>query len=234
MTSTQKPFSNTSDVASEFDKWAEAGRGEKMAAGHRYATEQLLDGLAIASDSVVLDAGCGIGWVLNQLIGPRIASGVGIDLSEEMIAIASARCTLSHINFLTADSANTPFEKDRFSHIVSIESLYYNVQPLETLKEWLRISMPKGRLGIVIDLYQDNPASAYWVEALPITAHNLSVADWQSLLLEAGWCNVAYRRVSLPAQTTTNEFKASPYFPDYETYQAYCEAGSLILTAHKE
>ena len=233
MTSKQNAFSSSRDVASEFDQWAEAGRGDAMAAGHRFATQQLLKDFTISDTSIVLDAGCGIGWVLNELIGPRIALGVGIDLSTEMIAIASSRRTLPHVSFLTADSANTPFESDKFSHIVSVESIYYTPQPLETLKEWLRIAMPGARLGLVIDLYQGNPAATYWVDALPITVHNLSATEWQTLLSSAGWANAAYRHVPLPTQTAASDFTSSPYFPDYDTYRAYCEAGSLLLSTHK-
>ncbi|MEM9809214.1 MAG: class I SAM-dependent methyltransferase [Cyanobacteria bacterium P01_D01_bin.56] len=233
MTSKQNVFSSSHDVASEFDQWAEAGRGDAMAAGHRFATQQLLEDFTISDSSVVLDAGCGIGWILNDLIGPHIALGIGIDLSAEMIAIASSRRTLPHISFLTADSANTPFESDKFSHIVSVESIYYTPQPLETLKEWLRIAMPGGRLGLVIDLYQGNPAAKYWVDALPITVHNLSATEWQTLLSSAGWANVAYHQVPLPTQMADSDFTLSPYFPDYDTYRTYCEAGSLLLSAHK-
>ncbi|MEM7064851.1 MAG: class I SAM-dependent methyltransferase [Cyanobacteria bacterium P01_B01_bin.77] len=233
MTVNQNSFSSSRDVASEFDKWAEAGRGEAMAAGHLYATQQLLDDLGISDSSVVLDAGCGIGWVLNELIGPHIACGIGIDLSAEMIALALSRCTLPHVSFLTADSATIPFERDKFSHIISVESLYYTPQPLETLREWLRVTMPGGKLGLVIDLYQGNPAANYWVEALPITVHNLSTTEWQALLSSAGWTHIAYRCVPLPAQTASNDFRSSPYFPDYDTYLAYCKAGSLILSAQK-
>ncbi|MEM9244193.1 MAG: class I SAM-dependent methyltransferase [Cyanobacteria bacterium P01_F01_bin.153] len=226
-------FSSAHDVATEFDQWAQSGRGDRMADGHRYATERLLGELAIASDSVMLDAGCGIGWMLNDLIGESIAAGVGIDLSAEMIDIASSRCTLPHIEFAVADSTQTPFESNQFSHIVSIESLYYVPDPLETLREWLRVAQSGGQLGLVIDLYQDNPASPYWVEALPLTAHNLSVSQWRSLLLSAGWTQVGDFRVPLPGQIKPDAFTPSPYFPDYEIYQAYCDAGSLLITAQK-
>ncbi|MEM9273840.1 MAG: class I SAM-dependent methyltransferase [Cyanobacteria bacterium P01_F01_bin.143] len=229
----QNTFSTKRDISTEFDQWAKTGRGDKMAAGHRYATEHLLDNLAIADNSVVLDAGCGIGWILNDLIGSRIAQGIGIDLSAEMIAIASSRCTLPHLEFLTADISNTPFESNKFSHIVSVEAIYYTPQPLETLKDWFRISLPQGRLGLVIDLYQGNPASKYWVDALSITAHNLSITDWNNLLSSAGWTNIVSRSVPLPIQTSPSEFKPSTYFPDYDIYRAYCEAGSLLLSAQK-
>ncbi|MEM9219254.1 MAG: methyltransferase domain-containing protein [Cyanobacteria bacterium P01_F01_bin.150] len=234
MTLKQNSFSPSCDIAAEFDKWAMAGRGKTMAIGHRYATQQLLEDLALSKDSVVLDAGCGIGWLLNDLIGPHIAQGTGIDLSDQMVAIASSQCTLPHLNFLTADISDTTFENHSFSHIISVEAIYYTPQPIETLKEWYRISQSGGQLGLVIDLYRGNPASEYWVKALSITAHNLSTTEWQSLLSSAGWTNVVHRCISLPAQTTANDFSPSLYFPTYDTYRAYCEAGSLLFTAQKE
>lgn len=226
-------FSSAQEVATEFDQWAQVGRGDRMAEGHRYATGALLQDLAIAADSVVLDAGCGVGWVLNDVIGTRIAAGVGIDLSPEMIAIANSRRTLSHLKFAVADSTNTQLDSDAFSHIVSIESLYYTPSPLETLKEWWRLARTGGQLGLVIDLYQENPASSYWIDALSLTAHNLSITEWQSLLQSAGWRAVKARCVPLPSQMAAEGFQPSPYFPDYGVYQAYCNAGSLLLTAQK-
>ena len=233
MTSKQNIFSSTQQVASEFDQWAKSGRGYKMAEGHLHATKELLNNLAINQDSIVLDAGCGIGWVLNDLIDIPIAKGVGIDLSVEMITIASDRCKSENISFKTGDTSATLLEDNLFSHIISVESIYYNAEPLKTLKEWFRISNSKGKLGLVIDLYGDNPAAKYWVEALSLDVHNLSVQQWQELLSSAGWTNIVSRRVSLPAQITTGEFTPSAYFPDYQTYLAYCEAGSLLLTAEK-
>ncbi len=230
----QSSFSPLDEISAEFDQWAAVGRGDSMAEGHLHATQTLLADFALAKDSVVLDAGCGIGWILNNLIGTQIAEGVGIDLSPEMVAIAASRKTLSHLEFLAADSAKTPFSDGQFSHIISVESLYYNAKPLDTLKEWQRITKAGGRLGLVLDLYQDNPAANHWVKALPITAHNFSVATWTELLETAGWGNIVSRRVALPPKILAKDFTSSAYFPSYEIYQAYCAAGSLLLTAEKE
>ena len=233
MVSLPSSFSESCDIAAEFDQWAQSGRGDRMAEVHRFATQRLLENLAIARESVVLDAGCGIGWVLNDLLGARVAAGVGIDLSDEMIAIAAARCTLPHLSFTVADSANTGLDGDRFSHIISIESLYYSPQPLETLKEWWRLSQAGGKLGLVIDIYQGNPAASYWVDALSLTVHNLLASGWQEVLLSAGWSNISVQQLPLPLQIEKEMFNVSAYFPNYEIYQAYCQAGSLLMTAQK-
>ena len=233
---TQSPsaFSSLNEISAEFDQWAAVGRGDSMAAGHNYATKKLLENFQLDRTSVVLDAGCGIGWVLNNLIGAHIAEGIGIDLSPDMVAIASERCQLSHLKFLTADSAATPFEMETFSHIISVESIYYNAQPVAALKEWWRISQQSAQLGLVIDLYQGNPSAQYWIEALPISAHNFSTAEWIELLKAAGWNGIRAETIPLPIQISEETFKASRYFPSYDIYKAYCAAGSLILRAKKD
>lgn len=227
-------FSSLPEISAEFDQWAAVGRGDSMAAGHHYATKKILEDLQLDQNSVVLDAGCGIGWVLNELIGADIKEGIGIDLSPEMVAIAASRCQLSHLSFLTADSAVTPFEDEKFSQIISVESIYYNAQPLAALKEWWRIAKNNARLGLVIDLHQGNPSAQYWLEALDITAHNFSAARWVELLQESGWMEVTAITVPLPLQISMTDFQPSAYFPSYEIYQAYCEAGSLLLGATKK
>ena len=93
--------------------------------------------------------------------------------------------------------------------------------------------MPGAQLGLVIDLYQGNPAAKYWVEALPLTVHNLSVAEWENVLASAGWGDISAECLTLPTQIAEADFKASGYFPSYEIYEAYCAAGSLLLWANK-
>ena len=226
-------FSSLDEISAEFDQWAAVGRGDSMAAGHRFATKTLVDMMQLDQDSVVLDAGCGIGWVLNDLIGSQIKEGIGIDLSPDMVVIALERCQSDYLEFLTANTATTPFEAEKFSHLISIESVYYNIQPLDTLKEWYRIAQNDACLGLVIDLYQGNPSAKYWLEALPISAHNFSTEKWVELLNSAGWTDVKAITLPLPLKITEVDFKGSQYFPSYEIYRAYCEAGSLLLTATK-
>lgn len=226
-------FSSLQEISTEFDQWAAIGRGDSMAAGHRYATQTLLKDFQLDQSSVVLDAGCGVGWILNNLIGAEIKEGIGIDLSPDMVAIAASRCQLSHLNFLTADSAITPFADQKFSHIISVESIYYNAEPLVALKEWCRITKTGGYLGLVIDLYKDNPSAKYWLDALEISAHNFSTETWTELITKAGWKEVTAQTVPLPLQIAVDDFQPSAYFPSHEIYQAYCNAGSLLLSAQK-
>ncbi len=51
----------------EFNRWAEAGRGEGMEEDHLPITLPVLDLMRIEPTDNVLDAGCGAGWLSRRL-----------------------------------------------------------------------------------------------------------------------------------------------------------------------
>src|SRR5216683_2449840 len=78
----------------EFNRWAEAGEGEKMEQHHLDITLKTLRLMDLCAGQRVLDLGCGAGWatrllaraVMQDSIGE--ASIVGLDVSDEMIRLA--------------------------------------------------------------------------------------------------------------------------------------------------
>ena len=221
------------NTALEFDAWQRKGRADGMAAGHRHGTEAILAQWRLDSTSSVLDVGCGQGWLIRQLCAQGIRIGVGIDISTEMIKHAQ-QFSSSNSQYLVSSSTLLPFENEWFSHVISIESLYYHPFPIESLKEWHRVSQPGGQLGLMVDLYQENRGSHAWVDALDIPVHLLSIPQYIALLTQAGWHNVAAQQVPDPRPVKPeHEFEASDYYPSYAEYCAFREAGSLILTAQR-
>src|SRR5277367_2297193 len=70
----------------EFNRWAEAGRGEGMEEDHLPIVLPVLDQMNLARDENVLDAGCGTGWLV-RLLAERVPEGrvIGMDISDEMV-----------------------------------------------------------------------------------------------------------------------------------------------------
>src|SRR3982751_5650957 len=79
------------NLQQEFNRWAEAGEGEKMRNHHLDITEKTIRLMNLRPGERVLDLGCGSGWatrLLARLVGegPQgFGQVVGIDISDEMI-----------------------------------------------------------------------------------------------------------------------------------------------------
>jgi ubiquinone/menaquinone biosynthesis C-methylase UbiE len=98
----------------------------------------------------VLDLGCGNGALLCRL-APRLARGVGVDLSPAMIARARQRATgLPQLSFEAVTGPRLPFPDASFDVVVSLLSFrYLDWDPV--MNEIRRVLAPGGRL-LVVDM----------------------------------------------------------------------------------
>jgi SAM-dependent methyltransferase len=217
-------------LRSEFNDWARAGRGASMEKGHRPIGEQAIELMEIPSNAQVLDVGCGSGWA-TRLMAEKASSGrvVGIDISDEMIALARETSKpFSNVELKVASAESLPFQDGEFSHAFSMESLYYYADVLVALKEIKRVLKPGGVFVTVVDLYEENRPSHQWIEQLKVPVHLLSIQDYRSLLERAGFINVRDQRLHDPTPVPENYNSGS--FKTREDYLLYKETGSLMLS----
>ena len=76
-----KPTTPDEKLQLEFNRWAQAGEGEKMERHHLDITEKTLHLMDLRPGERVLDLGCGSGWatrLLARLAGDS-GSVVGLD-----------------------------------------------------------------------------------------------------------------------------------------------------------
>src|SRR5688500_18074281 len=102
----------------EFNDWARVGRGEGMERGHRPTGEHASARMDLNAAARVLDVGCGSAWV-TRLIAQTAVNGkvVGIDISDEMIALAqSSSAAFSNVDFKVASAESLPFNDGEFTH----------------------------------------------------------------------------------------------------------------------
>ena len=100
----------------------------------------------------VLDIGTGTGRLL-ELLAPRVLSGLGIDASRAMLALARARLArpgLGHLSVRQADMYRLPLAQ-QFDVVVLQMVLHYAEDPPAALAEAARVLAPGGQL-IVVDL----------------------------------------------------------------------------------
>src|SRR5258706_3978053 len=108
----------------EFNRWADAGRGEGMEQDHLPITLPVLEKMRLAPTDNVLDVGCGAGW-LSQRLAKLVPEGrVGwMDISDEMIRHAPrSSMDFDHLLFVAGEVAPIPWQAHFFSHPNSVEA----------------------------------------------------------------------------------------------------------------
>lgn len=129
-------------VAPVYDTWA-GGQHGRVAA-------RLVDLATPAKNEVVLDVGTGTGLVAN-IVAPRVNPGLvfGIDLSENMLAIARAR-RAKNVQFMGMAAEHLVFRAETFDLVTMGESLAYLADTTTALAEASRVLRPGGRLAVSV------------------------------------------------------------------------------------
>jgi arsenite methyltransferase len=217
----------------EFNRWAEAGRGEGMEQDHLPIVLPVLDRMDVARDDNVLDIGCGAGW-LARLVAEQVPEGrvVGVDVSDEMIRRARRNCgDIENMMFVTGEAEELPWDSNFFTRIISVESAYYWPDPERALREALRVLREGGSAWVLINYYRDNPHCHQWGRILQGPAQLLSAVEWAELFGRAGFTNVAHIRI--PDPTPTPERYEGRWFRDAAQLRAFREAGALLIHGTK-
>ena len=124
----------------------------------------------------VLDVACGTGDMAVELV--RYGCDVtGIDISEEMLAIAKRK--VENAKWIVADAENLPFDDNAFDAVTCAFGVR-NFAGLERgLGEMVRVLKPGGRLVILELSYPENPAllalyKLYATKIIPILGKIIS------------------------------------------------------------
>jgi ubiquinone/menaquinone biosynthesis C-methylase UbiE len=123
----------------------------------RRRRSEIADRLDLRPDSRLLDVGCGTGTALIELAG-RVGRAVGVDLSEELLAVARSRAP--ELEFLAAAATALPFGDGSFDRYRAERVYQHLTEPAAALAEARRVLTPGGRLvlmdpdwdGLVVDV----------------------------------------------------------------------------------
>jgi ubiquinone/menaquinone biosynthesis C-methylase UbiE len=134
---------------------------------------------------VVLDYGCGPGYLTKHLINRGAVFVTGIDVSDAEIEQARERAVKNGIEdrsrFLVADAHATEFPDDSFDVIVG-DSILHHLELRKALLEIRRILRPGGRAVFLEPLWH-NPllrlGRALTPSARTPDEHPLTVSDWE-------------------------------------------------------
>lgn len=217
------------NLREEFNRWAEAGRGEGMEIDHLPIVLPMLAMMNLQPDETILDVGCGTGW-LPRLLAQRVTRGaiVGMDVSDEMIHRAqSAGEAARNLTFVTGSVDAVPQPAGRFTRALSVESAYYWPSPEAGLKDIHRVLRSGGSFWMLINYYRDNPHCHQWAQHYAIPTHLLSADEWAGLFREAGFTGVSHRRI--PDPTPTPDVYSGRWFRNADQLRAFREEGALLV-----
>ena len=146
----------------------------------------------------LLDIGTGTGRIL-EVMASQIRSGVGIDLSHEMLAVARVNLGkpgLEHCQVRHGDMYELPFGDASQDAVIFHQVLHYAEEPEAAITEAARVLRPDGSL-IVIDFAPHKQRVLIEEHA----HHRLGLADEEL----AAWCENADLKSSL-----AQELKGDP------------------------
>ena len=234
----EKQSSPDEKLQQEFNRWAQAGEGEKMERHHLDITEKTIRLMDLRPGERVLDLGCGSGWatrLLARLVGEGpegFGQVVGVDVSDEMIRQARAASKdFENILYVWGSATQIPWEENFFDKMLSVESFYYYPDQDRALAELFRVMAPRGSMFILINLYKDNPYSLQWVDKLKVPVQVRSEAEYVELLKKHAFENVEARRISDDTPTPDNYQTTS--FRSLDDLRAFKKIGALLLMASK-
>ena len=218
-----------SSLGEEFNRWAEAGRGEGMEQDHLPIALSVLEKMRLAPTDNVLDVGCGTGW-LSRRLAKSVPEGrvVGMDISDEMIRHARrGSVDFDNLMFVAGEVAQIPWQPNFFSHVISVESSYYWPDPAAGIKDIFRVLGDGGSAWILINYYHDNPHCHQWGSLLAVPTHLFSAEEWAEHFRTAGFTNVAHERIV--DRSPSPEVYTGRWFRDAEQLAACKSEGALLV-----
>ena len=179
-----------------FSQWALIGKDEGMERGHAASVQAMLE-LAVPklkNGFSAIDLGCGNGWVTRMLSEMGAGHSEGVDGSNEMISKATSKDS-SHKYSQGVLPDWSPGR--RFDLVHTMEFLYYLDDPAGMISiihdEWLE---QDGILVAGVDHYLEHEESLTWPDHVGVHMTTLSIEEWKSAMVNAGFKNVEIHQVA--------------------------------------
>jgi len=161
-------------VARDYEAWYEQGFGRRAVRQEEALLHQQLQRFPGASS--LLEVGCGTGhftrWFAKQ--GLHVT---GLDASPAMLEQAHLR---NGTNYLPGDALALPFENQRFDLVALITTLEFVPDPVQALREALRVARQGLLLGVLNRHSLLESVRLLWrqrPEGIVAQAHRFSVTD---------------------------------------------------------
>ncbi|MFZ3166958.1 MAG: methyltransferase domain-containing protein [Candidatus Methanoperedens sp.] len=141
-----------SKIAKIYDRWIESAFRDQYDVFRAKISSYIQPGDA------VLEVGTGTGDIAFH-IAPIARKVVGIDISPEMITVASRKCSelnLKNLTFQVEDAYRLPFAESYFTKVVSCNSLQTMKEPFKAIIEGKRVLKEGGEFICITYCFGDS------------------------------------------------------------------------------
>lgn len=112
-----------------------------------WQAQLMLDLMEVEENCLLLDIGCGTGYVLG-MASERKINAFGIDIS--ITGLRQAKRTEETISVSMATGEQLPFCSNQFDYAINLGSLEHFLNPLLAVSETNRILKPNGKAAILV------------------------------------------------------------------------------------
>ena len=169
---------------------------ERMNQSHYELTGWALNYFDLKDNNTILDIGCGGGMTLNRL-SKLVPDGrfFGIDHSlvavNESIKLNKNLIDSGKMKIEEASVDSLPFNDNSFDRIITVESFYFWPNPVENLKEVLRILKKGGKFMLVAEIYGKEGLSEETLNNIRIfNLLNPTMAEFREMFEKSGFANI--------------------------------------------
>ena len=124
--------------------------------GNAFLNDVVNDLMSVQSDDRIIEIGSGTGKLINRM-AKRIDGGLieGIDFSSAMVSIARKRnkenIANGKVKLVEGDFDELPYEKDSFTKVCSVNTIYFWPSPERTAKKIADILETDGQLILAFE-----------------------------------------------------------------------------------
>ena len=184
----------------------------------------------IPEGSIILEIGCGTGYLLNSL-NPR--RGVGIDISLKMIEIAKKK--YSHLTFIQDDAENLSLN-EKFDYVIISDTLGYFEDIQKAFKQLWKVCHPDTRIIITYHNFLWEPilslAQLLRLKMPQMRLNWLNREDIENLLLLKGFEVIKRgRRLLFPGFFPILSWLFNKYISQLPLLNRLCIIGYIIARA---